>query len=109
MRKAFVLGLVLFAAIPAVAATKLSVTVIDKRSGEPMTELKASDFTVVVDKTPKRVESAEFKTGVIDIVLLLDSSQIGGVITPDWRSDHPAGAELHRPARRGGADVDRRL
>ena len=74
--------LILLLALPATAATKLLVTVIDKKSGAPITDLKASDFSVTTDKVPKRIEACEYGSELIDVMLLMDSSLIGEMVGP---------------------------
>jgi len=72
----------LLAFAPCPAATKLLVTVVEKKSGRPVTNLKAQDFTVLDDNAPRPVDSAEFSSGVMDVMLLLDTSLLGGVVQP---------------------------
>jgi len=67
---------------PLGAATRLLVTVIDPRTGQSMTALKAGDFAVMDDKTPRTVESAEMTTEPVDIMLLLDTSLVGEAVQP---------------------------
>jgi hypothetical protein len=76
--------LILFAALalPAPGATKLLVTVVEQRSVKPVTDLQAADFTVLEDRTPRRVEAAEYSSGLMDIMLLLDTSLVGGMVQP---------------------------
>jgi VWFA-related protein len=74
------LTFVLFA--DAQAATKLLVTVVEQRSGRPVTDLKASEFTVLEDRTARRVEACEFSSAPIDVMLLLDTSLAGGTVQP---------------------------
>ncbi|MGA2324825.1 MAG: VWA domain-containing protein [Bryobacteraceae bacterium] len=69
-------------AVPARPATKLLVTVVEQKSGRPVTDLKAADFTVLDDRTPRRVEAAEFSAGLMDVMLLLDTSLVGGRVQP---------------------------
>ncbi len=64
-------------AIPLAAATKLIVTVTDRKAGTAITGLQASDFTITVDNNPKQVQECEYVTGVIDIVLMVESSSLG--------------------------------
>ena len=64
------------------AATRLVVTVVEQKSGRPVTDLKAADFSVLDDKTPRRVEGAEFAHDTLDILLLLDTSLVGGAVQP---------------------------
>jgi VWFA-related protein len=68
---------------PALAGTKLLVTVVEPRSGRPVMGLKAADFSVLNQHTPQRVQSAEFTRGdLIDVALLLDTSLLGGAVQP---------------------------
>src|SRR5690242_12160410 len=81
------LGLIAFVLLTGVAqlasgATKLLVTVVEPKSGAPVTGLQAQDFTVLDDKTPRRVEAAEFSRDTLDIMLLLDTSLAGGLVQP---------------------------
>ncbi len=64
------------------AETKLTVTVIETKSGRPVKGLKAADFTVLEDKSPLKVESAEFTGTDVDVMLLLDTSLVGGAVQP---------------------------
>jgi VWFA-related protein len=77
-------GLLALALIPALmpAATKLIVTVVEQKTGVPVKDLKADDFTVLDDKTPRNVESAEFSDGLMDVALLVDSSLMGEMVRP---------------------------
>ncbi len=67
---------------PLRASTKVLVTVVEQKSGRPVTGLKAEDFTVLDDKTPRQVESAEYTNAVLDVVLLLDTSLVGPAVQP---------------------------
>jgi VWFA-related protein len=67
---------------PLFASTKVLVTVVEQKSGRPVTGLKAEDFAVLDDKTPRQVESAEYTTAVLDVVLLLDTSLVGPAVQP---------------------------
>ena len=64
------------------AATRLLVTVVDQRSGQPVTGLKAEDFTVLDDNAPRQVETAEPATGLLEVMLLLDTSLLGASVQP---------------------------
>jgi VWFA-related protein len=64
------------------AETKLLVTVIDRKTGEPVTNLAAQNFTVFDDKTQRPVQSAEYGNVKLDIMLLFDSSLVGGMVSP---------------------------
>lgn len=63
-------------------ATKIMVTVVEPKSGAPVTDLQAKDFAVFDDKTPRPVEGAEFTRDTLDIMLLLDTSLAGGMVQP---------------------------
>src|SRR5256885_8393227 len=67
---------------PLRASTKVLVTVVEQKSGRPVTGLKAEDFTVLDEKTPRQVESAEYASAVLDAVLLLDTSLVGSMVQP---------------------------
>src|SRR5580765_3566830 len=69
-------------ALPICAANRLSVTVIDTKTGAPVTDLKAGDFTVLEDKLVRKVETAEYATEPIDVMFLLDTSLVGGTVRP---------------------------
>src|SRR4051794_21069156 len=64
------------------AATRVIVTVVDPKSGQPVTDLKARDFSLVDDKRPLKVEDAEFEQSTIDVMLLLDTSLMGQMVQP---------------------------
>ena len=64
------------------AQTRLLVTVIDRKTGEPIANLKAQDFTVLDDRTPRAVQSAEYSKTAIDSMLLVDTSLVGGMVAP---------------------------
>lgn len=72
----------LAALLPLTAATRLSVTVVDQRSGRPVTTLRASNFKVSDDSGEQRVETATYTTGPVDVMLLLDSSSLGEAVKP---------------------------
>ena len=73
---------VLAAASSAWAQTKLQVTVVDRRTGEPMTGLTAANFAVLDDRTPRPVQAAEFAKVAIEVMLLVDTSLVGDVVYP---------------------------
>lgn len=64
------------------AETKLMVTVVEPKTGRPVTGLKARDFFLLEDKTPRAIEAAEPATSALDIVLLLDTSLVGEAVKP---------------------------
>ena len=80
MQKA-VLG-ILLAVLPAQSATKVLVTVVEQKSGNPVTGLQAADFILLDDKTPRRVEAVEFTSDILDVMLLLDTSLLGEMVRP---------------------------
>jgi hypothetical protein len=67
--------------LPAQQAT-LRVSVFNERTGEPLTNLTASNFVVTDDKTRLTVESAQYKTSTLDIMLLVDTSLVGEMVRP---------------------------
>jgi VWFA-related protein len=68
--------------LPALGATKVAVTVIEQKSGKPVTDLRAGEFTVLDDRTPRHVEDAQFAPSAIDVMLLLDTSAVGETVRP---------------------------
>lgn len=64
------------------AATRLLVTVLEARSGRPVVDLKANEFRVVDEGTVRPVESAEIASGLLDVMMLLDSSLVGAMVRP---------------------------
>ncbi len=82
MRAGRILVLLMLALAPCMAATKLLVTVVERRSGRPVTGLAAGDFTVLDDRTERRVEGVEYSSGLMDVMLLLDTSLVGAVVQP---------------------------
>lgn len=67
---------------PLQAASRVIVTVVEPKTGKPVTGLKAADFTLLDDKTPRRVEDAEFSRDTLDVMLLFDTSLMGGAVQP---------------------------
>lgn len=64
------------------ASTKVLVTVVEQKSGKPIAGLKAEEFTLLDDKTPRQVESAEYTKAILDVILLLDTSLVGPMVQP---------------------------
>ena len=77
MRQLLIVVLLFGFTATALADTKLLVTVTDKKSGESIMGLTASDFTVTVGTASRQVTECEYATGPIDVVLMLDTSLIG--------------------------------
>jgi len=63
-------------------ATRLLVTVLDQRTGRPVTDLKAAEFRVLDDGVTRSVESAEPASGLLDVMMLLDTSLVGAIVQP---------------------------
>lgn len=81
----FILSLLLtcaFACLPGSAATKLLVTVVDRDTMAPVTDLTPSDLSVVDGSRTRAVEKVEKVDGLMDVVLLVDSSAIGEMVQP---------------------------
>ena len=74
--------LLLLMPLAAMPATRVLVTVVEQKSGRPVTDLKAGDFTVLDDRAPRRVEAAEFSNDPVDVMLLLDTSLVGEMVQP---------------------------
>jgi hypothetical protein len=77
-----ILLIVLLAACAGQAATRLEVSVVDPKTGKVVTGLAAGDFSVLDDRTPRKVEAAEFAVTPIDVMLLLDTSLVGEMVQP---------------------------
>ncbi len=78
----FITGSVALMAASLAAQTRLQVTVFDRRSGEPVADLKASSFTVFDDRTQRQVQAAEFSKVTLDLMLLIDTSLVGQTVYP---------------------------
>lgn len=76
------IALLIALAAAAPGATRLLVTVVEQKTGKPVNGLKAEDFRVYDDRTPRRVESAEVSSALLDVMLLLDTSLVGGMVQP---------------------------
>ena len=68
--------------VPAWGQLRLQVTVTDRKTGEAATGLTAADFTVWEDRNRRAVQAAEYRTGPVDPMLLLDTSLVGEVVRP---------------------------
>ena len=77
-----IVAFLLFASATNGQEVKLITTVVDQKTGEPVTDLDARSFSVVDGKTPLRVDEAVFKTTSIDVMLLIDSSLVGEMVGP---------------------------
>ncbi|MBI4910372.1 MAG: VWA domain-containing protein [Acidobacteria bacterium] len=62
------------------AAIKVLVTVVEQKSGRPVQNLKAEDFAIFEDKLVRRVEAAEFAAKPIDVMMVVDTSLVGGMV-----------------------------
>jgi VWFA-related protein len=72
----------LLCVLSAAAANRVSVTVVDAKSGKPALGLKAEDFTLFEDKLARKVEAAEFSSDIVDVMFLLDTSLAGEMVRP---------------------------
>jgi VWFA-related protein len=72
--------LVLAVVIPACAELRLQMTVIQPKTGEAVLKLTAADFNILEDKNTRRVEAAEYRSGPVDVMLLLDTSLAGEMV-----------------------------
>lgn len=72
--------LALAACLPLAASSKILVTVVEQKTGMPVTDLKASDFLVLDDKIPRSVEGAKYETGPVDTMLVVDASLAGEMV-----------------------------
>lgn len=72
----------MLAAVGLGAATKIAVTVVEQKSGAPLTGLEAKDFAVFDDKAQRNVEEAAYSAETLDLMLLVDTSLAGGAVQP---------------------------
>ncbi len=68
--------------LPSAAELRLTVTVTERKTGRAVTDLKAGDFSLLEDKSRRSVESAQYQRGIVDVMLLLDSSLVGEMVRP---------------------------
>jgi len=61
---------------------KLVVTAFDQRTGEPVTDLQAANFNIQDDRTTLRINRAEYKEDLLDVMLLIDTSLVGEMVQP---------------------------
>ncbi len=69
-------------AVPLRAETRLLVTVIDRKTGEPIPNLQAGNFSVLDDRAPRQVQAAEYGRTSVDMMLLVDTSLVGEMVSP---------------------------
>ncbi len=77
-----IFAILLLVASALAGSSRILVTVVDPKSGIVVPNLKAEDFTVLDDKTPRAVETMEFSQNALDIMMLLDSSLVGEMVRP---------------------------
>jgi hypothetical protein len=65
-----------------VFGAKLSVTVFNEKTGEPVKGLTAADFAVTDGNLSLTVESAEPAKDLLDVMLVVDASFISDAIRP---------------------------
>jgi len=63
-------------------SSKVLVTVVEQKSSKPVPGLTAQDFTVLDDRTPRRVEEIENAGRLIDFLMLVDTSLVGEAVQP---------------------------
>lgn len=80
MKKAILL--LLAGAMAASSSMRVLVTVVEQKTGQPVVNLKADDFVFLEDKLPRKVEAAEFSQKPVDVMLLVDTSLVGGMVQP---------------------------
>jgi hypothetical protein len=74
--------ILLLSVAPVLFGAKLSVTVFDEKTGEPVKGLTAADFVVTDGELTLTVESAEPAKDLLDVMLLVDASFISDAIRP---------------------------
>jgi VWFA-related protein len=63
-------------------AAKLLVTVIESRTGRPVADLSTADFAVTDSGRPRPIESCEYTSTPVDVMMLVDSSLVGEMVLP---------------------------
>jgi VWFA-related protein len=66
--------------MPLTAATRILVTVVERRTARIVEDLKAADFVAKDSGQPRTVEAAEFGRDPVDVLLLLDASMMGQAV-----------------------------
>jgi len=61
---------------------RLLVTAFDEKTGEALTDLGPENFSIEDGSTPLRVLEAKYSEEPMDLMLLVDSSRIGEIVTP---------------------------
>ena len=74
--------LALACAVPMIAANRLSVTVVDAKTGKLATGLTAEDFMLYEGKLARKADKAEFASDDVDVMLLIDTSLVGDIVRP---------------------------
>ncbi len=69
-------------ALPLMAANRLSVTVVDAKTGKLATGLTAEDFTLYEDKLARKADQCVFASDDVDVMLLIDTSLTGDAVRP---------------------------
>ena len=64
------------------AATKVLVTVVDRDTLEPITDLKPGELVISDGKRTRNVENVEKVSGLKDVALLIDTSLVGEMVQP---------------------------
>ncbi len=64
--------------LPLAGQSRLLVTVVDAM-GAPVSDLPAENFQVLVDKTPRQVQKAEYQKVLLNVALLVDTSAYAGM------------------------------
>lgn len=81
VRRALIAALFLAGSLAA-QDLRLLVTAFDERTGEAYTDLKAESFAIQDSSTPLRILEAEYVQDNMDLMLLVDSSRVGQIVTP---------------------------
>lgn len=82
MRTAVCCLAIALSAVPTLFGAKLSVTVFDEKTGEPVTGLTVADFAVTDGDLSLTVDSAEPAQELLDVMLVVDASFISDAIRP---------------------------
>ena len=75
-------ALLVYCVIAAAQDARIAVVVFDEKSGEPIPNLTAANFAVTDGDTALRVDAVEQPPKALDVMLVADTSMIGGTVRP---------------------------
>ena len=70
------------ATLTVAASTRLLVTVVDRDTMSPVTDIQTADLSVLDGNRARTVEKVEKVSGLMDVALLVDTSAFGEMVQP---------------------------